>query len=70
MSPGLLTLTTRRDNYDRRHDDSSESSGAGQLHQRRPDNDIHRRPDAPSKGISSYVRGLRRLLHDLRHVYI
>jgi len=39
----------RRDNHDCRHDDSSESSSAGQLHQRRPDNAIRRRPDVLSK---------------------
>ena len=42
------------DNRDRRHDDSSKSSRAGQFHQRRPDNAIHRRPDVLSKAKSHF----------------
>ena len=43
-----------RDNRDRRHDDSSESSRAGQFYQRRPDNAICRRPDVLSKAKSRF----------------
>ena len=44
----------RHDNRDCRHDDSSESSNAGQLRQRQPDNAIRRRPDVLSKAKSRF----------------
>ena len=44
----------RHDNRDRRHDDSSESSSAGQFRQRRPDNAIRRRLDFMSKAKSCF----------------